>query len=197
VSPPITPRGFKSALRLDIWKTPFRSVLLALLLFHFTHNLPTPLYPLYNVRVLNLNDNNIGIGTALYYLTVLIGSTQFRRIAHRYGNKKITGWGAAGMGIYPFLLALSHTVWQFYTIALIGGFVFAMINGAYINYMLENIPPDDRPSHLAWYTIILNIAILGGSLAAPAIMEVVGLANALIIVAVLRLLAGIAVLKWG
>jgi MFS family permease len=191
------PRGLKSALRLDIWGTPFRGVLIALFFFHLTHYLPTPLYPLFNVRVLNLNDSNIGTGTALYYLAVLLGSTQFRRIAHRYGNKKVTGWGAAGMAIYPFLLALSHNVWQFYAISFAGGFLFAMINGAYINYMLENIPPADRPSHLAWYTIILNVAILASSLAGPAMADMVGLANALIIVAVLRVLAGIAILKWG
>jgi len=197
-SPAINPpRGLKAALRLDIWGTPFRNILLALFFFHLTHYLPTPLYPLFNVRVLNLNDNNIGTGTALYYLTVLIGSMQFRRIAQRYGNKKVTAWGAAGMAIYPFLLALSHTVWQFYAISFIGGFLFAMINGAYINYMLENIPPDDRPSHLAWYTIVLNIAILAGSLIAPGIAEMVGLVNALIVIAVLRVLAGGAILKWG
>jgi MFS family permease len=192
-----SPRGIKSALRLDIWGTPFRNILLALFLFHLTHYLPTPLYPLYNVRVLNLNDNNIGTGTALYYLTVLIGSTQFRRIAHRYGNKKVTGFGAASMALYPFLLAVTHNVWQFYVVSFLGGFLFAMINGAYINYMLEHIPPDDRPSHLAWYTIILNIASLTSSLAGPAIANWVGLVNALIVVGVLRILAGLAILKWG
>jgi uncharacterized membrane protein len=50
---------------------------------------------------------------------------------------------------------------------------------------------------LAWYTIILNVAILASSLAGPAMADMVGLANALIIVAVLRVLAGIAILKWG
>jgi hypothetical protein len=78
-----------------------------------------------------------------------------------------------------------------------GGFLFAMMNGAYINYMLENIPPNDRPSHLAWYAIILNIAILTSSLTGPAIANMVGLVNALIIVGVLRILAGLAILKWG
>jgi MFS family permease len=190
-------RSIKSALRLDIWSTPFRYTLLALFFFHFTHYLPTPLYPLYNVHILNLNDSNIGTGTALYYLTVLIGSTQFRRIAHRYGNKKVTGFGAGGMALYPLLLTMAHTVWHFYVISFIGGFVFAMINGAYINYMLEKIPPNDRPSHLAWYSIVLNIAILTSSLVGPAIADAVGLVNALIIVGVLRILAGIAILKWG
>lgn len=191
------PRGIKSAMRLDIWGTPFRFVLLALFFFHFTHYLPTPLYPLFNVRVLNLNDNNLGIGTALYYLTVLIGSTQLRRVAQRYGNKKLTGFGAAGMALYPFLLTMTHNVWQFYVVSFIGGFLFAMINGAYLNYLLERIPPADRPSHLAWYAIILNIAILSSSLAGPAISNWVGLVNALIVVGVLRILAGLAILKWG
>jgi len=192
-----SPRGIKSALRLDIWNTPFRNVLLALFFFHLTHYLPTPLYPLYNVNVLKLNDSNLGTGTALYYLTVLIGSTQFRRIAQRYGNKKVTGFGAAGMALYPFLLAITHSVWQFYVVSFLGGFLFAMINGAYINYMLEKIPPADRPSHLAWYSIILNIAILASSLAGPAIADWVGIINALIVIGILRILAGLAILKWG
>jgi len=63
--------------------------------------------------------------------------------------------------------------------------------------MLENIPPNDRPSHLAWYTIILNTAILAGSFLAPAIAETIGLANALIFIGILRLLAGLSVHKWG
>ena len=192
-----SPRGIKSALRLDIWRTPFRNVLLVLFAFHLAHYMSAPIYPLYNVRILNLNDNNLGTGTALYYLTVLIGSTQFRRVAHRYGNKNVTGWSVAGMAIYPFMLAAAHTVWHYYVLSFLGGFLFAMVNGAYIKYMLEKIPPDDRPSHLAWYSIILNIAILGSSLAGPAIAEVIGLANALIIFGVLRILAGLAILKWG
>ena len=190
-------RGIFSALRLDIWSTPFRNVLLALLAFHLTHNITTPLYPLFNVRVLRLNDNNLGIGTALYYLTMLIGSTQFRRVAHRYGNKNVTALGVAGMALYPFLLALSHQVWQFYGISFLGGFTWAMVGGAYANYMLERIPPDDLPAHLAWYNIILNFSILASSLVGPAIAGQIGLAPALILFAVLRILAGATILKWG
>ena len=192
-----SPRGIKSALRLDIWKTPFRNVLIVLFCFHLAHYMSAPVYPLFNVRVLNLNDNHLGTGTALYYLSVLIGSTQFRRVAHRFGNKKTTGWGVAGMAIYPFMLAAAHSVWNYYVLSFLGGFLFAMVNGAYINYMLEKIPPADRPSHLAWYSIILNIAILGSSLMGPAIAEVTGLVNAMIVFGVLRIFAGLAILKWG
>ena len=192
-----SPRGIKAALRLDIWRTPFRNVLLVLFAFHLAHYMSAPVYPIFNVRVLNLNDNNLGTGTALYYLSVLIGSTQFRKVAHRYGNKIVTGWSVAGMAIYPFMLAVAHTVWNYYVLSFLGGFLFAMVNGAYINYMLEKIPPDDRPSHLAWYSIVLNVAILSSSLMGPAIAEMTGLVNALIVFGVLRILAGMAILKWG
>jgi Na+/melibiose symporter-like transporter len=190
-------RSIFSTLRLDIWSTPFRNVLLALFAFHFTHFITNPIYPLFNIRVLHLNDNNLGIGTALYYLTMLIGSTQFRRIAHRFGNKNVTALGVIGMALYPFLLALSHEVWQFYGISFLGGFTWAMVGGAYANYMLEHIPHDDLPAHLAWYNIILNFSILASSLGGPAIAGQIGLAPALILFAVLRIIAGAAILKWG
>ncbi len=190
-------RGIKSALRLDILQTPFRAVLMVLFFFHFAHYLPTPIYQIYNVRVLNLNDSAIGNGTALYYLAVLIGSTQFRNIAHRYGNKKTTGWGVIGMSLYVFMLAAASNVWHFYILSFLGGFLFAMVNGAYANYLLENIPAHDRPSHLAWYSIILNVAILSSSLIGPVVADAVGLVPALIVFGAARVLAGISILKWG
>lgn len=191
------PRKLSSALRVDILSTPFKKVLLALLAFHFTHYLTMPVYPLYNVRVLNLNDNNLGISQALYYLTMLVSSTQFRRMVHRFGHKKVTGFGVIGMSLYPFLLAFTTELWQFYAIALIGGVTWAWTNGAYANYLLERIPPNDRPSHLAWYTIILNIAILTGSLGGSAIADQIGLVSALLLFGALRIFAGIYILKWG
>lgn len=208
-TPPLTPpttdseqpadssRGIASLLRLDIWKSHFKKVLIALFLFHLMHYLSAPLYPLYNVRVLNLNDSHLGNGTAFYYLTVLIVSTQLGRIVNRYGHKKVTGWGVAGMASYPIMLAFAQNVWHFYAISFLGGFLFALVNGAYANYMLENIPPHDRPSHLAWYTIVFNVAVLTSSIIGPLIADVIGLAPALIIFGVARIVAGVFLLKWG
>lgn len=192
-----SPRGIKSILRLDIWRTHFKNVLLALFFFHFIHYLASPLYPLYNVRVLELNDSHLGNGTAFYYLSVLIASTQLGRIVHKYGHKKVTGWGVAGMASYPIMLAFAQNVWHFYALSFLGGFLFALVNGAYANYMLENIPADDRPSHLAWYTIVFNFAVLASSIIGPLTADVISLAPALILFGILRIVAGIYLLKWG
>jgi MFS family permease len=190
-------RELAASLRLDIWHTPYRKVLLALFGFHLAQYLALPLFPLYNVNVLLLNDNNIGIGTAIFYLTVLIGSTQLRQIVGKLSHKGVTGWGVIGMAVYPLALAFSHQVWQYYLISFWGGFTWAMVGGAYANYMLENIPAHDRPTHLAWYNIVLNAAILIGSLGGPAISNQIGLSNGLILAAALRFLAGWAILRWG
>jgi len=192
-----SPRSIASVLRLDIWKTHFKNVLLALFFFHLVHYLSSPLYPLYNVRVLNLNDGHLGNGTAFYYLTVLIASTQLRRVVQKYGHKKVTGWGVAGMSAYPIMLAFAQNVWHYYALSFLGGFLFAMVHGAYANYMLENIPPDDRPAHLAWYIIIFNLAVLVSSIMGPLIADVIGLVSALIIFGLLRIVAGFVLLKWG
>src|SRR5688500_173301 len=193
----LSPPRLHSSLRLDIWNTPFKKVLLCLLGFHLTQFIAIPIFPLYYVNVLHLNDDHIGIGTALFYLTVLISSTRLRNFVHRAGNKNVTCWGVIGLAFYPFLLSMSSAVWHFYGISLLGGFVFALINGAYANYMLEHIPANDRPAHLAWYNIILNAAVLFGSLGGPVIANRLGLSNSLILFAILRLLAGLAILKWG
>jgi MFS family permease len=190
-------RNLSTTLRLDIWNTRFRNVLFALFAFHLTQYLAIPIFPLYNVHVLNLSDDHIGIGTACFYLTVLLGSTQLRKIAHRTGNKKLTGWSVSALALYPLLLAFSTQVWHFYGLSLVGGLVFAMVSGSYANYMLEHIPSHDRPPHLAWYNVILNAAILIGSLGGSAISDTLGLFGALILVAALRFLAGLAILKWG
>jgi len=190
-------RNLATALRLDIWKTGFSKVLIVLFGFHLAQYIVIPIFPLYNVRVLDLSDNELGIGTALFYLTVLLGSTQLRRVAHGLGNRNLTGWSVSALAIYPLLLAFSTTVWHYYGLSLVGGLTFAMVSGSYANYMLENIPAHDRPSHLAWYSVILNAAVLIGSLAGPVISNGIGLTGALLLFAGLRFLAGLAILKWG
>lgn len=198
-SPPQSesPRGVSSSLRLDVLRGPFGKVAAVMLFFHLAHYISSPIYPLYNVNVLHLNDDHIGIGTALFYLTVLLGSTRLNRLVGRLGHRRVTGWGMVGMALYPFLLGLSQNVWHFYGVSLIGGFTWGLAGGAYANYLLERIPDHDRPAHLAWYNIALNAAILASSFLGPLIADGVGLAAALMIFGGMRAIAGMIILRRG
>lgn len=195
-----SPRGVPakpSSLRLDVLRGPFGKVVAVMLFFHLAHYIATPIYPLYNVNVLHLNDDHIGIGTALFYLTVLIGSTRLNRLVGRLGHRRVTGWGMIGMASYPFLLGLSQNVWHFYGVSLVGGVTWGLAGGAYANYLLERIPDHDRPAHLAWYNIALNAAVLASSFLGPLIADSVGLVAALMIFGGMRALAGVIVLRRG
>lgn len=189
--------GWRETIRFDIWKTPFRTTLLVLLFFHLSQYLAIPLFPIYFVNELGLTDEHIGIGTALFYLTVLLGSTQLSFLVRRIGHKAVTGWGVIGMSLYPGFLAFAGQVWEFYAISILGGLVWAMVGGAQLNYLLEACPAEDRPAHLAWYTIVLNACVLAGSLLGPATAAAMGISAALILAGILRGLAGVAILKWG
>lgn len=187
----------QTAIRFDIWKTPFRSTLLVFFGFHVTQFLAMPLFPLFQVRELQLSDNQIGIGTALFYLAVLLGSTRLNSMVRDFGHRTVTGMSVAGLAMYALLLALSRSPADFYWTSALGGLNYAMLIGSYANYLLDEIPIEDRPAHLAWYSVILNASILIGSLTGPLIAQAVGLGTALIVVALLRFLSGLAILKWG
>jgi MFS family permease len=191
------PINWHDALRLDIWRTSFRKILLVFLGFHLAQYLALPLFTVYTVNVMHLTDANLGLGTAFFYVTVLLGSTQLSRLEHWAGHHKLTGWGVIGMSIYPLAMGLSHTAIHYYLLSIFGGVAWALVAGAYANYLLEHIPVHDRPSHLAWYNIILNAAVLLGSLAGPLLAGMIGISVALIAFGILRLLAGAAILKWG
>jgi MFS family permease len=188
---------WRASLHLDIWRSPYRNVLLVLLGFHLTQCLPLPLFPLFIVNKLHLTDANIGLATAFFYFTVLLGSTQLNRFVHLIGHRKVTGLGVVAMCIYPIAMALSHNAFDYYLLSIIGGFAWALVGGAYANYLLEQIPENERPFHLAWYNIVLNAAVLLGSLTGPLIATGIGLENALISFGILRFFAGLAILKWG
>jgi MFS family permease len=139
----------------------------------------------------------IGIGTASFYVTVFLGSTVIARLTGRWGNQRITAVGAILLALYPLLMAISWTPWMLVVTSLVGGAAWSLVGVASINYLLERLPANDRPAHLAWYNLVLNIAILIGSLAGPTIAGMIGYFPALIIFGIGRFIVGLGILRWG
>jgi MFS family permease len=189
-------RGMR-LLRPDLLSGHFGVVIGLLFAFHLAQFLTIPVLPLHWVRVLNLTDFDISLGNSLFYVLVLVGSTQLARLTRRWGNLRLTAAGAAAMAVYPLLMALSSDVTLFLVASALGGLAWALTGGALSNYILERVPADDRPAHLAWYNLALNAAVLIGSLAGPWLAHMMGLAPALMFFAALRLLAAVALWRWG
>jgi len=187
----------QNLISVNVWKTKFRSTLSVLLFFHIAQYLAIPLYPLYFVNVLHLNDQQIGIGSAAFYFSGLIGSMQLARISNKLGHHKVTSLGAILTSLFPIMLVCSRGYYQYLAISLVGSFGWAFVGGALINYLLEKTPGNNWSGYLAWYNIILNTAILAGSILGPVLAGNVNLGPALLIIGVLRFLSGVFILKWG
>jgi predicted MFS family arabinose efflux permease len=66
-----------------------------------------------------------------------------------------------------------------------------VVNAALLNRLLERVPEDDRPAHMALHNIALNLGILGGSLLGPLLGSWAGLRPTLLLAAGLRVISGI------
>ncbi|MCB9006076.1 MAG: MFS transporter [Ardenticatenaceae bacterium] len=184
-------------LRSRVLSGPFGPIVGLLFLFHFAQYLAIPIFPLYWVNYLHLTDAEISLGNAVFYATVLLGSTQLTRVTNRFQHKGVLLWGMVTMSLYPALTAVTQNLTLFLITSAVGGLSWSLAGGAIANYMLERIPEEERPSHLAWYNLALNAAVLLGSMLGPLFAQQVGLAMALGIAAVCRLGAALAVRRWG
>jgi MFS family permease len=184
-------------LRLDILKGPFRITFLLMLLFHFVQFIGIPIFPVYTVNDLQLTDQAISLGMAMFYATVFLGSTQVARLTDKLGNKKLFGIAICFFCLFPSLLIFSSTGEMYMITNAIGGFVWAIVGGVIYNYVLEKSPQDDLPAYIAWYVIAMNLGMLLGSLGGPWLATFTSLVVVLVICAVVRFLAGLAILRWG
>lgn len=184
-------------LRSKVLSGPFGPVVGVLFVFHLAQYLAIPIFPLYWVKHLNLTDSEISLGNAVFYATVLIGSTQLTRVTARFQHKGVLLLGMLTMSLYPALTAVTQNLTVFLVTSAVGGVSWSLAGGAIANYMLEQIPEDERPSHLAWYNLALNAAILIGSMVGPLFARQIGLAAALGVAALGRFGAALALRRWG
>jgi MFS family permease len=181
----------------DLLRGPFGRLLAILFAFYLSLYLAIPLFPLHWVEHLHLSDQEIGLGTAVFYVNVFLGSIRLERLVRRFGNQRVTAIGAVFMSSYPAFMALAHGLGLFLAGSATGGLGWSLVGGALTNHLLEKIPADQRPTHLAWYNLILNAALLLGSLLGPALASTLGLPQALAVSAVLRLLTAVGILLWA
>lgn len=172
-------------------------MMLAYFLFHFAQFLPGALFPIFWVREAHLTDGQIGLINALFYLAMLVAAPLLAPLTGRLGNYRLNVWGAVLLGAYPLLTALSNGMTLLVAASIVGGVTWAILSGALVNRLLEFIPTNERPGHLAVYNLALSLATLGGVMAGPLLVDVMGLREALLVAAAFRVAAGLVMARWG
>ncbi len=178
-------------------RTPFGPFVFSLFAFHFAQYVPVAIFTLFWVRVAKLNDAQISIVNATFYTVMLAASLRLGRLTQRYGNRRLVVTGGFLLSTYPLLTALSWNIALILVAAVVGGAVWAVLGGALSNRLLERIPANDRPSHLALYNMALNAAMLIGAMTGTTIADAVGLRTALFVAFALRVGAGVLLWRLG
>ena len=193
----LTRAAGRALLRLELLRGSFGPFMLAYFLFYTFQFLTVPIVPLFWVNELHLSDGAISLGNGIFYLVMLLFSTQLARVGQRLGHHRVLALGALFYCSYPLLNSLAHDARLFWVASVIGGGAWALTNGGLVNRLMERVPEDDRPAHMALHNLALNLGILCGSVLGPLLGDWIGLRQALAVGGVLRFLGGIALGLWG
>ncbi len=193
----LTRANFQKLLHLDLLRSPFGFFMLSYLLFYTFQYLGIPLFPIYQVRVLNLSDSVISLGNGLFYAAMFLLSIRIMEISTRLGHRRVLISGAIIFFSYPLLLGLAQGPGLFWVASLMGGGAWALTNAGLTNRLMERVPEQQRPAGMTLHNLALNLGILAGSLGAPLAANRFGLQPSLFLDAGLRLLAGILFIFWA
>jgi len=187
----------KPLLRMDLIASPFGLFMAGCLAFYTFQYFGVPIFPLFYVNELNLTDGEIGLGTAMFHGTMMVGSLFLNRLSVNLGHRKVMLLGVFLFAQFPLLLGLSQDAILYYIACLIGGSIYAFLNGGLVNRLMDRVPTSDRPAHMALHNLALNMGILLGSLLGPLFGNWIGLRYALYLNAGLRFLAALLLWRWG
>ncbi len=196
-TPQVPIANHRPLIRLDLLRSAFGPLLLAYFCFYASQHIPVPINPLFWVQVLHLTDGEIGAGNAMFYAMMTVASMILPRLTARYGHRKILVVGALFYGIYPLLTSLAWDPKLFWAASITGGATWGITNAGLLNRLMERVPADDRPAHMAWHNVAFNLGILSGSLFGAGLGGWVGLRYGLLAAAALRFASGIALLLWA
>ena len=193
----LTRSAGKRLLRLDLLKGTMGRFLFAYLIFYIFQYMPIPIFPLAMVRHLHLTDGQISLGSALFYLSMMIASLKLGALSNRIGHRKMLVLSSLGYGLYPLLFGLARDVSLYLIASFIGGIVWALLSASLVNRLMEVVSEEHRPAYMALHNMVLNSGILIGSLSAPVLTAALSLPEALLVGGLLRTLAGFVLLLWG
>jgi MFS family permease len=193
----LTRSAGKPLIKPEVLKGPFGLLMSVYFFFYACQYTGIPIFPLFYVRVLNLTDGEISLGTAAFYTTMLFASMLLGRYSDRIGHRLALVSGASAFGIFPLLLALAQDSRLYWVASLLGGIAWAFTYSGLVNRLMERVPGEERPAYMALHNIALNLGILVGSLTGPLLAGWMGLRPSLFMVVGLRLLAGVLLALWG
>ncbi|MBN1230477.1 MAG: MFS transporter [Anaerolineales bacterium] len=177
-------------LRLDLLRTPFGGFAIGVFIVFTFLYLAVPLFPVFFVQDLALTDGWISIGNAINQAAIFISSILLFRISEKVPHRTVTVVAFTLIGFQAIVFSFTYTV-PFYLIMMaFGGSIWGLCNGGVTDRLMEIVPENDRPAHMALYNVLTNFGMMLGSLLGPLVGTWLGVRTGILIAGGLRVIGG-------
>ena len=149
--------------------------------------LAVPLFPLYFVRELDASDSWIGLVSTAQTAVLLVGYPLWATISRRIGSRFVLLASTLVVGLYPGLIALTGDQTLIIGLAALAGIFQAGMDLVFFDELMKTIPPQYSATFVSLAQSIQYLSAILAPMIGTALAVQIGIANALLISAALRL----------
>jgi MFS family permease len=169
----------------------FSALVLGTFVYQWAVSIASPLYNIYFVEYLGASESWIGWRATLASVASIAAYRFWPRRVDRAGDRKILLAATPMMALFPLLTGLATSLTPHLFIILIPRAFGSAVMLARYNLLLKNSPEARRPTYLAIYAILANIAAFIAPLVGTSLVSVIGIRAVFFISAALRLTAAL------
>ncbi len=163
----------------------------------FGITLGTPLFPLYFVRQLNASDAWIGLVYTAQTAILVVGYFFWSLQTRRRGSRFVLLVTTLGISLYPGLVALTHNQTTVFVLSTLAGVFQAGIDLVFFDELMRTIPPKYSPTFVSLAQSLQYLSSILAPLLGTFLSEQIGLSNALLFSAGIRLVGFILFARKG
>lgn len=169
----------------------FGWLVLATFVYQWAISIASPLFSLYFVEQLGASESWIGWRMTLASAMSIVAYRFWPRQIEKHGEARMLVLTAPMMALFPLLTGLATTLTPHLFIVLIPRLFGACVMLARYGILLRVSPVDRRPTYIAIYAILVNVAAFVAPLVGVALVDVIGFAGVFFVSAALRLTAAL------
>lgn len=159
--------------------------------FHISWMMAWPLFTIYNVDVLGASNSWIATINVVNTVASILTYNYWGRLADRIGTMRATAFSAAGLAVFPVLVALSTSLPMVTFMNIFVGAFGGAMNFLLFNALLEVAPETNRTGYIAIYNTLVNVAAMVSPIIGVALKAALTIQGAFYLTGVLRLLGAL------
>jgi MFS family permease len=169
----------------------FGALLLGTFIYQWAVSLASPLFNVYFVEHLGASESWIGWRTTLASIASIVAYRFWPRRVEQLGERRVLTLAAPMMALFPLLTGLSQSLTPNLLIILIPRLFGSAVMLSRYGILLRVCPDDRRPTYIAIYAILANIAAFIAPMVGVNLVDWIGIRGVFFVSAGFRLTAAL------